>query len=354
MTLTLRWTELWDTPEAPATFLDGDTPLDAGRIRQQVLRRARPRRPRRALQMPRMPRLRGLRAALLAALLTAVLLLGAAGTVEVLGASLPFLDWFGPLTQGQREALDAIGQPFPQGGVTSGGVTVTPAAALADERVYYLRLQLQAPEGMSFPEPDRRIWEDVRLEMPEGAYQRPGWSLTTEVLDSSHPAAGRLELVLRFESQDDGDLVFNDGVSKLLHIEDLWVSDPDGGGVRLLEGTWTLDIGRHFESSTRRIPIRPMTRRDGDMGEVTLYGLSISPLSLSFRWKYQEYRGTLSPGLAVVLRDRTEVPTVPHVVLHDAEPGKKYDHYLVFAEPVELDQVDHIRFGDQEIPVPWG
>ena len=57
--------------------------------------------------------------------------------------------------------MDRIGQTF-EGGVTSNGTTMTPVAALADRHAYYLRLRVEAPEGVVLPDLD----EDV-----DGYYQ---------------------------------------------------------------------------------------------------------------------------------------------------------------------------------------
>ena len=92
-----------------------------------------------------------------------------------------------PLNDGQKALLDEIGTTnLPP--VTSGGTTLTPLAAIADEHTLYLRLRLEAPEGTALPdmgEQEDHIAYDVSWSTPRrgnsstGAFRRPGSSPTT-------------------------------------------------------------------------------------------------------------------------------------------------------------------------------
>ncbi len=298
------------------------------------------------------------------------------------------------LTPAQVEVMDQIGKTFEEG-VTSGGATITPVAALADEHVYYLRLRVEAPEGTVLPDLDpegacyqlsgTEEGEEMSLTPAENAYESFGWNLSTQALLDADPTDNVKDLVLCWTAQGEG-MAFNDGVSKLLTIHGLWVQSADKGYTPIFTGEFTFDIGLHFESRVEALDCSGAQRTWTAQGEVytdTLETLTLSPLSVTYTMSTDLPANPwvgVSPALRIVMKDGS-------VFLDGTVDEKKVDEYLastgktlpapggapteegllpppngitsgdrisgscVFDEPLDLSQVDYVQFGETKIPV---
>ena len=82
----------------------------------------------------------------MAAVLAAVLLVGTAAAVT---ASL-WDSFFGRLDPGEQAVVDTLSGGLP-GAVSAGGAMMTPMAAFGMDGVFYLMLEIQAPEGTVLP-----------------------------------------------------------------------------------------------------------------------------------------------------------------------------------------------------------
>lgn len=331
---------------------------------------------------------------LAAAAVAAAFTVSAIAAGRLLGGEL-FGDVFsrgdGSLTPGQVETIDRLVQTFEgQDGaapaaVTDNGASITPLAALADENVYYLRLRVEAPEGTALPDLD---WErdgacyqlfgpetadHLTLEPAEGAYPADtfGYQLDFRPLPDSEPNDNVKEFVARFTNLSDGGIALNDGVSKVLTVRGLWTQDSDKGYTPIFTGTFAFDIGLNFQSQRVELETEGLTwstRAEDELGGVaydvtnTVEQMSLSPLSLSYRYtttlpKDNSWIGAGLGPVELILKDGTEIPCVHG---HDTDVGdsrtgtRELEGFIVFDQPLDLSQVDHLQYGDNKIPVNAG
>lgn len=326
---------------------------------------------------------------LAAAAIVAALTASAFAVVHITGAGELMQGFFardgGPLSTGQIENLDQVGQTFEEG-VTDNGATITPIAALADENCYYLRLRIEAPEGTALPDldPDTdgyyqlqgRNWPEEKLSFTsETGEDIRGYGATLEWQPDGDPTDNMKEVVIRFTAQGTEPAVYNNQEGKILTIHGLWIQSPDKVYTPVFTGNFVLDVGGHFERRTLAVDCGGADYIDiTGLGYTTwLDRVELSPLSISV-W----FRDNVKPdqksdvcfgsgvpnGLQIVLKDGTVAfDTVPWWQ-EDAEalgwdaatmladgPVNDRNGYGPFEQPLDLDQVDYIRFGDHIIPV---
>ena len=295
------------------------------------------------------------------------------------------------LSQGQLDAIGQLVQSFEaQDGsipaaVTDNGATITPIAALADENIYYLRLRVEAPEGTVLPDLD---WErdeacyqlfgdeaanHLTLEPAQGAYPEYafGYQLDFRPLPDSNPNDNIKEFVVQFANLSENGITLNDGVSKVLTIYGLWIQDPGKNYTPIFTGTFTFDIGLNFQSQTAALPVEGLTWHHDLLDYTnTLQAMTLSPLSLSYRvdstMPENDRVGAQLGTLEIVLKDGSvfyaesteydeqlaryiergeiELPLT-------GEPTGVFENYIVFEQPLDLTQVDYIRYGETKIPV---
>ena len=293
----------------------------------------------------------------------------------------------GPLSTGQIENLDQVGQTFEEG-VTDNGATITPIAALADDNCYYLRLRVEAPEGTALPDLDPDTdgyyqlfgnqWPEEELTfVSESGESIEGIDINCEWQPDSNPTDSVKEVVIRFTAQGTEPAVYNNQEGKILTIRGLWIQSPDKGYTPVFTGNFVLDVGGHFERRTLAVDCGGADYTDiTGLGYTTwLDRVELSPLSISV-W----FRDNVKPdqtsrvhfggsqgfceGLQIVLKDGTvafdNVPTWKYdpadlnwdasTMLADGPISDK-SGYSPFEQPLDLDQVDYIKFGDHIIPV---
>lgn len=377
-----RISDLLDGCEDGSAELTGDTPLSSARIKELTMNRITPKKQ----KLYRLPT-RLLAAAAIVAALTA----SALAVNYAIGAGGLMQDFFagdgGPLSTGQIENLDQIGQTY-EGGVTDNGATITPIAAVADEHCYYLRLRVEAPEGVVLPDLDPNVdgyyqlvgnqWpeEELTFVSETGADINSGYTYTFTWQPDSDPADNVKEVVIRFTAQGTEPAVYNNQEGKILTIHGLWIQAPDKEYTPVFTGNFILDVGGHFERRTLAVDCG-----GADYTDITGLGytmwldrVELTPLSISV-W----FRDNVKPdqtsrvcfdsysfceGLQIVLKDGTvafdNVPTWtndPAELNWDAAtmladgPVNGRNGYAPFEQPLDLDQVDYIKFGDHIIPV---
>lgn len=379
-----RVSDLLDTYRDDSVELSGPTPLSSARIKELTMNKING-----AKTVKKAARLttRLLAAAAVIAALTA----SAMAVNYAIGAGGLMQGFFAgdgeSLTTGQIENLDRVGQTF-EGGVTDNGATVTPVAALADENCYYLRLRIEAPEGTVLPDLDPntdgyyqlfgRNWPEEELTFTsERGESIEGIGINCEWQPDSDPTDNVKEVVLRFTAQGTEPAVYNNQEGKLLTIRGLWIQAPDKVYTPVFTGNFVLDVGGSFER-------RSLTVDCGGADYIDITGLGyttwldrveLTPLSISV-W----FRDNVKPdqtsrvhfggsqgfceGLQIVLKDGTvafdNVPTWtfdPADLNWDAAtmladgPISDKSGYAPFDQPLDLDQVDYIKFGDHIIPI---
>lgn len=330
------------------------------------------------------------RVAVMAAAAAALLCVSALAAGNVLGVG----DWFrsyfgGDLSDGQMEVLGQIGRTFqgPEGtvpdAVTDNGATITPLAALADENTYYLRLRIEAPEGIPLPDLDGEtegyyqlsgdsFESRIHIEFGEENYSH-GYSTMFFWQPDTDPADSRKEVVVRISKQAGTDLNFRDGVSKRLVISGLWVQSTVKDYTPVFTGNFSFDIGLSYEGQTLPLNCAGLTWQGELLGGYTntLKSMTLSSLSLSYDFSTDLLENDcMDPELGPVeiglkdgsifystFADWADAQDVMGQDLDSREihwEDKTYDDkqgYIIFDEPLELDQVSYIRYGENRIDV---
>lgn len=157
-------------------------------------------------------------------------------------------------------------------------------------------------------------------------------------------------MVVRISAQYGGDLRFNDGISKTLCIDGLWLQSPDKTYTRVLDGVWTFDIGLYGASGSKTLDVDGKNAI-GDGGyEINLKSMDISPLSIRYSYTFDYVEGvTPGPGnFYTVMKDGTRI----EVNMADGQyTGTSDEGHGYFNTPVDVSEVDYIQFGDLVIPV---
>ena len=362
--------------------LSGDTPLSSARIKELTMSKITPNKK----KFVRWP-VRLLAAAAIVAALTA----SAFAVAHIAGAGELMQNFFKrdgepPLTTGQIGALDQVGKTFGEG-VTDNGATITPIAAIADKYCYYLRLRVEAPEGTVLPDldPDTdghyqlwgKNWPEEKLEFTTETGDSIGGNYGTglQVLPDDDPTDNVKEVVVRYEvfGTGMGTAVFNNGSAKLLTIRGLWIQSPDKVYTPVFTGEFVLDVGGRFDDRVLAVDCGGADYRDETgYGYTTwLDRVELSPLSITVSYRNNVNEGIelkegtmfVPPGfqgLRVVMKDGTVavdyaprdlgVPDGwdPAAMLSDG-PGETVETHALFDQPLDLDQVDYIKFGEHII-----
>ena len=379
-----RISDLLDTYQDDSVELSGPPPLSSARIKELTMNKINETKTaKKAVRLTtRLLAAAAAVAALTASAMAVNYAIGAGGLMQGF-----FTQDGGALTTGQIENLDQVGQTF-EGGVTDNGATITPIAALADEHCYYLRLRIEAPEGTVLPDLDPDAdgyyqlegmqWPEEEMTFTsENGENIMGIGCTLEWQPDSDPADNVKEVVLRFTAQGTEPAVFNNQEGKILTIHGLWIQSADKAYTPVFTGNFVLDVGGSFERRSLAVDCGGVDHTDetGLGFTVWLDRIELTPLSLSM-W----FRDNVKPdqtsrvhfggssgiceGLQIVLKDGT--------VAFDNVPSWKYDPadlnwdaatmladgpindrsgYALFDQPLALDQVDYIRFGEHVIPV---
>ena len=373
-----RISDLLDGYEDSGVELSGDTPLSSARIKELTMSKIAPNKK----KITRWP-VRLLAAAAIVAALTA----SAFAVVHIAGAGELMQNFFtkdednAPLTSGQIEELDRVGMTFGEG-VTDNGATITPIAAIADRNCYYLRLRIEAPEGTVLPDLDPytegayQLWgmqwpeEKLTFTSKSGKETVGYGGCWIECLPDDDPTDNVKEVVVWYVATSGGGS-FNSGSTQLLTIHGLWIESPDKEYTPVFTGDFALDVGGRFETRSLTVDCG-----GADYQNQTGYGFTIwmdqavlSPLSVSVSYRnnvIQEGTELVMDGvegLQIVLKDGTvafdsvprgalDVPPWwdPDTMLSDG-PVKTFRSFAMFDQPLDLDQVDYIKFGEHIIPV---
>ena len=376
-----RISDLLDAYHDDSVELSGPTPLSSARIKELTMNKING-----AKTVKKAARLTS--RLLAAAAVIAALTVSALAVNYAIGAGGLMQGFFAKdgeaLSTGQIETLDQIGQTF-EGGVTDNGATITPLAALADDNCCYLRLRVEAPEGTVLPdlEPDSYYqlfggrWPEEELTLTSASGEDlQGYTYAFEWQPDSDPADNVKEVVIRFTAQGTERLVFSRQEGIVLTIPGLWVQSAEKAYTPVFTGHFALTVGR-FERRSLTVDCGGADHVDetGLGFTVWLDRIELSPLSISM-W----FRDNVKPdqtsrvhfggssgiceGLQIVLKDGT--------VAFDNVPSWKYDPadlnwdastmladgpindrncYAPFGRPLDLDQVDYIKFGDHIISV---
>ena len=297
-----------------------------------------------------------------------------------LGVADSFKGYFGDLTAEQKQLMEEMGTTDMPAPVTSNGTTITPLAAICDENNYYLRLRIEAPEGteLNLPKEDEGY---LQLWNPETAgdffarddYDHDGCSIDCTWSDAI-PGDNVLEVVMQFAGQSCDTrtktylenllgreytvMSFTDGRPKQLNIHGIWMqtSNQDRPYEIVLEGDWSFEIGLNAKPSPTVYVDASGRTTESTWPEpghtLTLEYFRISPLGMvgEYGHDYDEnMEGYGIENCALVMKDGSTLEMETGGVSATGRDFVALNYR--FAAPIDVTQVDHIRFGTLEIPV---
>lgn len=296
-----------------------------------------------------------------------------------LGVADSFKGYFGDLTAEQKQLMEEMGTTDLQP-VTSNGTTITPLAAICDENNYYLRLRIEAPEGteLNLPKEDEGY---LQLWNPETAgdffarddYDHDGCSIDCTWSDAV-PGDNVLEVVMQIAGQSCDTrtktylenllgreytvMSFTDGRPKQLNIHGIWMQ-PNNQNLPyeiVVEGDWSFEIGLNAKAaSTVYVDASGRTTESTwpEPGHtLTLEYFRISPLGMVGEYGHDYDENMDGYGIencALVMKDGSTLEIETGGVSATGRDFVALNYR--FAAPIDVTQVDHIRFGTLEIPV---
>ena len=293
-----------------------------------------------------------------------------------LGVADSFKGYFGDLTAEQKQLMEEMGTTDMPAPVTSNGTTITPLAVYGDAYHYYIRLMVQAPEGTVLRIPDSQT-EGVYLKLvgteengilETSDYDFGGVGYSVEWEDST-PGDNILEGVVYLAGQmlsDDASqrvgesgLRFDDGQPKWLHITRFVLGVGDEYTETVLEGDWRFALPDLSEQAAPiEVDASGLTVESTQPGRmIYLDAFRISSTYIQVKYDSDSIDDFDAPpcepegGWALVLDDGTEVAGDDSDVGGGSYNNSHVDLYYRFAAPIDVTQVDHIRFGTLEIPV---
>ena len=291
-----------------------------------------------------------------------------------LGVADSFKGYFGDLTAEEKQLMEEMGTTDMPAPVTSNGTTITPLAVYGDAYNYYIRLMVQAPEGTVLRIPDegslmpRGTEGGNILETVDYDFSGMGYSVKWE---DSIPGDNTLEGVVYMGSQmlsDDAAqrvgetrMRFDDGQPKWLHITGLAVYNASIGQYTetVLEGDWRFALpDLSAQAAPVEVDTSGLTVESTEPGRmIYLDAFRISSTYIQVKYDSDSIDDFDAPpcepegGWALVLDDGTEVAGDDSDVGGGSYNNSHVDLYYRFAAPIDVTQVDYIRFGDQIIPV---
>lgn len=199
---------------------------------------------------------------------------------------------FGRLDPGEQAVVDTLSGGL-SGAVSAGGAMMTPMAAFGMDGVFYLMLEIQAPEGTVLPPLDgenetyQLFGDDILngewLELREPDGGDPAISYSTEFtwLEDPDPADNTLTVVLSILA--DGDLE-----GKVLHIPGLWKQTDGKAYTEIFSGDFDFVLsGGLAEDSLLAVDVAGVTAQ-APCGTLTMDRLKVSPLGLQWSYHYDE------------------------------------------------------------------
>lgn len=378
-----RISDLLDHYADDSVELDCPTPLSSARIKELTMKKITETKP--AKKVRRFTTRLLAAAAIIAALTVSAMAVnyatGAGGLMQGL-----FARDGEALSTGQIETLDQIGRTFEESAVTSNGATITPIAAIASESTLYIRLRIEAPEGVILPDRDSdelgyyqldgQQWPEEHMLLTfEVGDEVKGYGYDLEWQPDDDPTDNVKEVVIRYTSAGTEPAAFNDGTAKFLTIRGLWIQSSHNEYTPVFTGEFVFEVGSQFQSGDIHINCGGVSHQVTDGYVNYLDTITLSPIDISY-----SFRTTLrsdnalgmfpaAPGeLCVVMKDGTKhyvygymesnnphQPTPgfdPDTMIADGPYGYLDSPYwpiteqFPFDEPLDLSQVDHILFDE--------
>lgn len=277
-----------------------------------------------------------------------------------------FDDYFGGLSEQQAEFIEQIGTSE-MSAVTANGTTITPLAMIGDDVRCYMKFRLEAPDWTQFDMTEDElealhIWGDEDGEwysiVDENGEKLPVYSENVEWIDAE-PGDNVLELVVCFSTGANGSAHFDDGKSRTLTIPGIWREGLDKEYTKVLDGPWSFDIVFHSGVGVKTLDVDGLPVKSVEDGveivddgrSITLRTMSISPLTLSYGYDYTISNPNVIPGpgtVQIVMKDGSIVEVFGG---QGSDTGSYCEEDGIIQTPIDLDEVDYIQFGDQQIRI---
>lgn len=313
------------------------------------------------------------------------------------------------ISQGQIEVVNDLGKVFAEETQTDQGTTVTMHAAYGDATILHLYFTVEAPAGTVLPDGILYTFDDHNREEEEGEkryvpmtpgedapYDFISQQIFVETLPDENPGDNKKDFHVTINGQAGTDCKFNDGYSKYFNIRGIYEQVPnvdgDTDGYELLApGKFAFDVGLTGESQfiqlkeaegfvyggpkswtwTHDSPCPDLCEpnltgeTDPETGlpihseswnyQVTVKKMAISPMGVDWEVEYT-CDGHMSYGLdfMVVMKDGTSPVMGQGGSRSDAPswltggPGIGTG-LTYFSVPIDLEAVDYILIGDEEL-----
>ena len=275
-----------------------------------------------------------------------------------------FKDTFNISEPVQEEVLTQLLADDDAAPCISNGTTITPLAAISDNSMCYVSLRVDAPEGtvLALPKdgsvlqlvnPDE--WVDIIVNQKNG---EAVYGSCSSNWSDPVPGDNSLNVVISYEAQTGISSFFNSDDIRV-SIHNIWKQDNGKAYTIFLEGDWTFDLALQ-KTPPRALNVKGLDVKalvdgkiiDWDDMSITLENMNISPLSLEVSYKYisPDAENVMpAPGtVQIVMKDGSIVTTD---IGNGSDSSSESRAIYIFAAPVDINSVDYVQFGNQEIPV---
>ena len=273
-----------------------------------------------------------------------------------------FKDIFNISAQGQEKALAQL-LADDAAPCVSNGTTITPLAAISDSNMCYVSLRVDAPEGtvLSLPEEEDSYlqlvnpddWADLIVNQKNG---KSVYGTSSDTWSDPVPGDNSLNVVISYEAQVGISSFFGSNDIRV-SIHNIWKQENNNDYTLFLDGDWTLDLSLQ-KITPRELNVKGLDVKafiDGKIVEredmsITLKSMSISPLSLDVSYGFTSPDAeNIIPGpgtVQVVMKDGSAVAARTG---NGDDTSSESRTIYVFSAPVDVSDVDYVRFGDQKI-----
>ena len=313
------------------------------------------------------------------------------------------------ISDAQIEVVNDLGRVFEEQTQISEGTAVTMHAAYGDANILHLYFTVVAPAGVVLPDnifytfnDGNEVYEDpderYRPLTPgeDAPYDTISQQIDIELLPDEDPSDNRKDFHVTINGQAGTDCNFNDGYSKFFNIRGIWQQIPNVNGDEdgydlLASGEFSFEVGLAAEATTIELKeakdfiyggekSRTWTHdspcllcddvltgeNDPETGlpihketwnyQVTVKHVYISPMSVEWAVEYICDDTQMGFGLdfRVVMKDGTSPVKGKAGSMNDAPQwltggAGKAEGQTYFSIPIDLNEVDYILIGDEEL-----
>lgn len=306
------------------------------------------------------------RAAMIAAVIAILLLLVGCATVYIIHTQ-EYGHWFtdffsgneeitADLTDNQQSILER-GLVDIQQSVTDNGYTVTLESGISDGRRAFLKLRLDAPEGVILNQGDYSLSLETDMQMPDGEDGNYSASYQSETIlddDPNDSAVVFLEEFL-FQPPSAVDFSLSDGSVWNIHVGQITVyrETPQESCTVVCDGNWDFslrfsddaivtDTAQLLEKPVRGSATRSLGERKFDT-KVTVTSFELRTLSASVTVRKPLtgfWEGVMLEPIALVMRDGTKIPAKYRMAVFRDE---EMEFVYLFDRPVSIEDVADVN-----------